>query len=264
MRARRKLMTGVGSFVIAAALAAPSFAAKQAVSDEELDLVTAAGQPVVISSSGASSTVSFNSATTVALGILGTSQANLRALVLNNVAGENQVANGMNIQAGNANGQQTNTITQSWGAINDTQFATVAGVAGTAGTACAATALICRPGAAGAAAPGVVRVLSNMADQIVNSQATTGLSSVSYNPTTNIALSVGLDSTEGSQNSLIALVVNNVAGLNQIANGVNISSQSVNLGSPAGALTLGSGGNSATAGQTNTIEQYRGVARTRP
>lgn len=257
MRARRKLMTGVGSFVIAAALAAPSFAAKQAVSDEELDLVTAAGQPAVISSSGTSSTVSFTGNTTVALGILGTSQANLRALVLNNVAGENQVANGVNIQGGNAGtAGQSNTITQSWGSINDTAFATVAGVS-TAAPTCG-SALICRVSAAGSTSPGVVRVLSNTADQIVNSNGGSGLSSVSYNPTTNIALSVGLDSTEGSQNSLIALVVNNVAGLNQVANGVNIAGSSVTLG--GGQITLPAAGTSG-GGQTNQIEQYRGTPR---
>src|SRR5574341_381246 len=114
----KRLMIGLGSFLIAAALVAPSFAAKKAVTDEELDMVTAAGQPVVVST-GATSTVSFIGTTVIVSDLLTNSQTTLRALILNNVVGENQVHNGVNVSAlgaaGVANGVQTNTITQSWG-----------------------------------------------------------------------------------------------------------------------------------------------------
>ena len=60
MRSRsRQLLVGVGSFFVAASLVAPSFAAKKAISDAELDSATAAGQPTVITTSGNTASVTF-------------------------------------------------------------------------------------------------------------------------------------------------------------------------------------------------------------
>jgi hypothetical protein len=102
-------MIGLGSCVIAAAMVAPSFAAKKAVSDEELDMVTAAGQPTVVYAQD-KATVSFNGTTSISQVIDTGAQTDLRALILNNVVGENQVHNGINIGSFTVSGGQTNTI----------------------------------------------------------------------------------------------------------------------------------------------------------
>jgi len=55
------------------------------------------------------------------------SQSELRAMVVNNIVGENQLAAGINIRSGAestaAESSQSNTITQSWGATYDWTFA---------------------------------------------------------------------------------------------------------------------------------------------
>ena len=242
----KRLMIGMGAFLIAAALTVPSFAAKKAVTDDELDLVTAAGQPVIIAIDNGS--VSFNGATTIAQSISPSSQTGLRALILNNVVGENQVHNGVNIAASAGNGSQTNTITQSWGSINDIGATTAAnGI--TAVNADCTGALICRTSGLFITTAGTVRVLSQAADQIIR-VTTTGV--VTYSPTTQIAQ----DIAENSQTGLVALIVNNVAGLNQVATGINIGSSVATLGPD---LVLGAAGGAATGNQSNTIQQFRGT-----
>jgi hypothetical protein len=116
--------------VLAAALflTLPAVAAPKALSEAEMDLVTAAGQPEVLIAGDVSSLTGVTATGTVTLTgdltfniVLGTNaQANLRALILNNVVGENAVATAINIQASNnggvtADAGQSNDITQSWG-----------------------------------------------------------------------------------------------------------------------------------------------------
>src|SRR6185436_16244351 len=155
------------TLLIAAAMVSPSFAGKQAVSDAELDLVTAAGQPVIISA-GAGSTVSFTAVTSIAQTIQTGSQLNLRALALNNVAGENQVANGINITgASNATAlQQSNTITQSWGATSDITIVSAGAATGSLPASCGG-ALICKVGTQVTTLPGVARRLTRTGDIII-------------------------------------------------------------------------------------------------
>jgi hypothetical protein len=240
-------MIGMGTFLIAAALTAPSFAAKKVVMDDELDQVTAAGQPTVISS-GNTSAVIFIGATSIAQQLAPGSQTELRALILNNVVGENQVHNGVNISATIGNGSQTNNITQSWGAINDLTAVTAAnGV--TAVPASCGGALICKVSGAFITTAGTVRVLSQAADHIINTGST---SLIVYVPITEIAQDIG----ENSQTGLVALIVNNVAGLNQVANGINIGSSTPSLN---GDITLSANGGNQTGLQGNLIQQYRGT-----
>jgi hypothetical protein len=243
----KRLMIGMGTFLIAAALTAPSFAAKKAVSDDELDMVTAAGQPVIVNIGG-TGTVSFSGTTSIAQVLQPSSQTGLRALILNNVVGENQVQNGVNISATFGNGSQTNTITQSWGSILDLTATTVANGITSVPADCAG-ALICKVSGSFVTTAGTVRVLSKAADVIIN---ITGNGNVTYNPTTDIAQDISND----SQTNLVALIVNNVAGLNQVANGINIGSSTGTLGPD---LVLGAGGGVATGAQGNTIQQYRGT-----
>ena len=247
----KRLMIGLGSFVIAVAMTAPSFAAKTAVSDEELDMVTAAGQPVVISAGGSTgSRVSFSGTVTIVSVLQPSSQTSLRALILNNVVGENQVHNGINISSlgGEASGGQTNTITQSWGAILDIAGVTSAATKTETKVSCG-SALICKGAAAATATSGSVKVLSKAADQIIDVGAG---STVTYNPTTRIAA----DIADNSQNNLTALIVNNVTGLNQVATGINIIQSTVTLDTAS--LQFGAIGGTNT-GQTNNISQFRGT-----
>jgi hypothetical protein len=266
MRSRsRTLAVGIGSFFLAAAIAAPSIAAKKVISEAELDEVTAAGEPTVITTSGNSSSVLFLGATGAALSITGTAQDNLRALILNNIAGENQVANGVNITSASVTGgAQSNTITQSWGSIHDTGATSVAGVSSVAiaiSAPCniAVFALGCSSGPAIAtaiSAPGVVKVHSDTGDIIISTSGTN--SPVSYIPLSGAAVSLGTAAGSDAQEDLVALIVNNVAGLNQVANGLNISSFGVTLG--AGSLSLGAGGVGQLGPvQSNTIGQYNGT-----
>jgi hypothetical protein len=115
---------------------APSFAGKKALEEADLDNITAAGEPKIIQLEGVTASgdvnVSFSDFGSYDLNIASESQTGLRALVLNNVLGENEVANAINILSNTAGGaaSQSNTIAQSWGATKDIGAATVAGVAG--------------------------------------------------------------------------------------------------------------------------------------
>jgi len=231
-------------------MVSPSFAGKQAVSDAELDLVTAAGQPVIISA-GAGSTVNFTAVTSIAQTIQTGSQTLLRALALNNVAGENQVANGINISgaASATSLQQSNTITQSWGSTSDITIGAAGSASASIVTSCAG-ALICKSGVQVSTLPGIARRLSRAADIIIEGGAG---SSVTYSPTTNIQASID----GGAQTNLVALVVNNVTGLNQVGNGVNIYSGGLSLNSSGiGILNSGAG---TVGGQSNSLGAYRGT-----
>jgi len=75
---------------------------------------------------------------TTTLNVQSGSQTNLRAMVVNNIVGENQIASAMNIQtgAGGSDGEQANLITQSWGSSYD--WDAVAGEIETVATAAAA------------------------------------------------------------------------------------------------------------------------------
>ena len=243
----KRLMIGLGSFVIAAAMVAPSFAAKKAVTDEELDMVTAAGQPAIVQGAGPT-TVSFVPTIEIAITIQTGSQTNLRALALNNVAGENQVANGINISWSNsATAPQANNITQSWGSTVDRTIVSVPGVTASASVSCGG-ALICKGQNSVATAAGVARRLSFTGDHIID---VGGASTVTYNPQTTITMSVD----GGAQTGLVALVINNVAGLNQVGNGVNLASGGVTLGTTL-TTTVGNG---AASGQSNTLGAWRGT-----
>jgi hypothetical protein len=230
-------------------MVSPSFAGKQAVNDDELDQVTAAGQPVILSSGNVSVIVAVP-ITSIAQTIQTGSQLNLRALALNNVAGENQVANGINITgASNATAlQQSNTITQSWGATSDITIVSAGAATGSLPASCGG-ALICKVGTQVTTLPGVARRLTRTGDIIINAGST---AAVVYVPLTNIVASID----GGSQSSLVALVVNNVTGLNQVGNGVNIAAGSITIGPD---LTIPTAPTTVGGSQTNNLSGYRGT-----
>jgi hypothetical protein len=244
-------MIGLGSFVIAAAMVAPSFAAKKAVNDEELDMVTAAGQPVIIQTGGPA-TVTFTPTTDIEVTIQTDAQGALRALVLNNVMGENEVANGVNISGGGAagSGGQANNITQSWGATADITIVTGKGGAATATAVCPPGTLICKVSAT-ATAGATQRVrLTSAADNIITAETA---ATVTYSP----VMSMSLLMEGGSQDGLVAMVVNNVVGLNQVGNGVNVAGASANVGATGIAITNTPG--PGPSGQSNVLGAWRGT-----
>ena len=253
----KRFVIGVGALLVATAMAVPSFAAKQAVSDDELDLVTAAGQPTIISG-GAGSAITFAPSISIAQTIQGSSQFNLRALALNNVAVENQVANGINISGGDNDGvgAQDNKIRQSWGSTNDLTRSNIAGLTAKVTVVCNAAALICKPTTTVANPAGLPiskRVLQT-ADHIINAGAG---STVTYNPRTVVDSIIETN----SQSGLVALVVNNVAGLNQVGVGINIWSSNVAMPDGTGNLAFAATGGAqpTLAGQRNDLGAWRGT-----
>lgn len=271
---RKLVLLSIVAFV-AVMVAAPSVMAKKALNEDELDMITAAGQPKIIQTGAGS--ITFTDTPNFSINLSEDSQTNLSALVLNNLAGELQMANAINIATFifGLMPEQTNSITQSWGATKDWTSSTVAGVTATATAAATASATVTATcykcgvvragdatatGAAAAAAstsPGQIKILTKYADQIIETE--TGDIFVEQNGVSALVLETG------SQTSLSALLVNNVVGLSQVANGINVVAGGLgaNPGLPAFQLSpvtqvLGAGA------QTNTIIQFRGTPYSRP
>jgi len=238
--------------LVAVFLAAPSAIAKKQLAEDELDLVTAAGQPKIVQTAGSNGTIDFTDTTEAILSLGDGVQDSLNALTLNNVAGENQLATGTNIQGAtnNAEGTQDVTITQSWGSIKDI---TVVSTSAPGGTGCAAGAEKCFNNKGGNASSSQM-MLSKMADVIIESAGEGSPVTVLQDPQFDLIL--GVD----AQANLSALVVNNVVGLNQVASGVNIQGTGINF-LP---LTLSGAGGSSLGGQAIEITQCRGTPCSRP
>jgi hypothetical protein len=251
---RKLLLLALVAVIGAAVWTLPASAAPKALSEGEMDRVTAAGEPEVLISGnigldgltigGNAGDVTLKGTTEAILTILG--QTNLRALTLNNVAGENQVANAVNITAGTAiGGSQSNVIDQSWGSTVD-----IASQPSTKGGDVTVEKCIIGPCVtnSGNGAPGAVQ--SIYGDEIL-----IGVN-ITKNPTKQFDLT--LDAT--AQVDLAALTVNNVAGINQVANTLNIASSNIFVaGGAASILTISSAGGVALPDQSNTITQFRGT-----
>jgi hypothetical protein len=258
--------------LVAVFVAAPGALAKKQLSEDEMDLVTAAGQPKIIQSG--TGTIIFTDSPVNTINLASQSQTTLTALVVNNLAGEVQVANALNILSGNTNSpSQANTITQSWGATKDWTAATVAGVTATATATANASATcgkcgIVRGGTATATAtanaqPGQILALTKYADQIVESVEGDVFVEQDGVQTLNLE--------SGSQTSLSALLVNNIVGLSQVANAVNITSSFLlfNTGGTGGVVepnlqVHAQGALTQGTVQTNVINQFRGTPYSRP
>jgi hypothetical protein len=155
-------------------------------------------------------------------------QEELTALTLNNIFGENQIANGVNIQSGGGgagspggnSGSQINESIQSWGSANI-------------------------PGQLGKQA-----LLWEFADEIADATSANGPATAANIVVTIVA---GTFDPE-AQYSLTALTVNNVFGFNQVANGTNISSGTID----GTGITAGAG---VAVTQRNSSEQWRGAPK---
>ncbi len=257
--------------------AVPALAAKQSLNEAELDGLTAAGQPEVLIAVGTAafgnpSTFTSGGAITLTQSVgfhltpAGSSQTNLRAISLNNVVGENLLANLFNIQGDStgAPGGQTNIVEQSWGSTVDT-----GSLGGSAGTISISGKCIICTNTAGSGGGGQITIGGKAI-------ATTDTTGSGGGKTTSIfgdEILIGgpitklinnefdLAIASSSQLNVNALVVNNIVGLNLAANGFNIASGAVRLGSDAfvaGAAIAGG------VTQTNTFNQFRGTPFKKP
>ncbi len=270
-------MKKVGLFIFVAALAMlvgamPAVAGKKALSEGDLDQITAAGQPEVLITStsvfapGATGAnfsgggvISLTVSQDVLLAPAGSVQSGLRALTLNNVLGENLLATVMNIQAspGGSTQTQANIVEQSWGSTID-----VSSVSGSTGSIDISGKCVACTNTAGTAGGGTVNVSGKAVasiDQVGSGGGKTlsihaddiliGGGPITVNQFSDFELSL----SQGSQNSVAALVVNNVVAFNLVANALNISSGNIDL-----AAGLSQSSNVALT-QSNLINQYRGT-----
>lgn len=254
MKRFQTLISGVSAIALVAAFAAPTLAAKTVIEDEELDEVTAAGQPKIAQ---AATVVGTAAAVNLQVNVFAAhieGQKELTALTLNNIFGENQIANGVNIQAGAGgnSGSQSNNASQSWGSAKAWTSTTVAGAPGGNAT-CRSFGIIAKCVATGGnAAAGKIALLWEFADEIADASTVVGDAIAANVVVTIVAGAFGLE----SQTNLTALTVNNVFGFNQVANGLNISSGGVTTGS----VGIDAGGSVGTS-QSNISDQWRGAPK---
>jgi len=254
MRTLRHLVIFALVAVVAVFLAAPSAMAKKQLGEDELELITAAGQPKIMQTEGTSAPIAFTDAVEVNLAFDTQVQMNINALSLNNVAGENQLATGINIENNtvSVSGAQTVSITQSWGSIKDI---TAVVTSSKGGTGCADGAEKCILTKGGnASSKGYI--LSMMADDILHTEGDFSFITTYQYPQFDLVFAAQ------SQQALSALVVNNVAGQNQVATGINIEAGGLTVLAP-GISVAGSAGLTSGA-QTVNIQQWRGVPGGRP
>jgi len=273
-------MKKAGLFIFVAALAmllgaVPAFAGKKALSENDMDLVTAAGQPEVLIAGTAffggpstftpSGPVTLTVSQDLTFAPLGSAQTKLRALTLNNVVGENELATVMNIQAspGGSTAAQANTVEQSWGSTVD--LASTSGANGAITIEGKCIACVNTAGTAGTGSVGISGKAIATTDT-VGSGGGVKLSiyadEVILGSPINLLQASQADMALGGnvQNGVAALVVNNVIAFNQLASALNISSGSVNL---AADPALAQSSNVALS-QSNLINQYRGTPFKRP
>ena len=244
-------VTGVTIIACMTAFSETTLAKKTVIMDEELDETTAAGQPKVTkvkSLSGHAKVVNFQ-VNVVAKHISG-GQEGLTTLTLNNIFGENQIANALNIKAGNdISGSQTYSSLQSWGSGRVHDSMTVAGQTGGPAT-CGATGFIAKCNAVnGKGAQGKMALLWEFADEIADAESELH-SATAANVVVTVIAGV-LD--EFAQIGLTALTVNNFFGFNQVGNGLNIAVGSFAFGN----LDIG-GGTKNAINQANSVDQFRG------
>jgi hypothetical protein len=290
MSRARTLLTGMSTLALIAAFSTPGFAAKSMIADEEMDQVTAAGEPkiaMVSKSASGQSLYAKNEQLNWFSGVIQSgSQDELRAITLNNIFGENQTATAVNISAGDggqADGSsQANTINQSWGSAKAVPGKSVDGVASygdnnskvkQANLNAQLAANLAQKNVAveaenentqrtvadvnqvqnHAAKQGVLSAMWMFADEIASVDQSAAAGDVYATNYVDTSITGVIE--EGSQNSISALTVNNVFGLNQTATALNIVSGEIGF-SP---LNIGAADGASANSQSNTINQYRGT-----
>jgi len=236
----------------------PAFAGK-ALTDEDLDMVTAAGEPKVIiaSSSAGTATAEHIDDAVFNLDIPTNAQQGLRALTVANVVGEAQLLVNLNILSvrGDVAGtDQRNFSVQSWGATLPILSETVAGVPGIDQSGCLGECKV--NGNIGVvAAPGQIEIASASGDVIMHADGNLGsLARSDEEPVFNLKFAAD------SQVNLTSLFIANVVGRVQAAYNINIAAATLNLIPDANtpfALPFDSA--SGVIKQVNSGVQFRGT-----
>jgi hypothetical protein len=232
-------------------LSMPAMAGKKALKEldeEEMEGITAAGDPTVVVSDSGNATYTDNSIFSIAFPE--GAQDGLRALTVQNVVGEVQLLVNLNVLSASGdvnNTDQRNFAVQSWGSTLPVVTATVDGVSADGGDgapgidqggvgsmntvenspACIGlgdcNSMITPVGGAGgdgAVAPGVVAIGSASADVIVKAD---GEATMTNNPIFSLAFE------PGAQTNMGALFIANIVGRAQTAFNINIASSRLNL-----------------------------------
>lgn len=249
-------------------LSSPAFAL-EALEDDQLDRVSASGDPVVIDSNGAAgSSVVYSDDTVFELDFqVPRAQDGIRALTLFNVVGELQLMTNLNVLSANGNvagTDQRNMSVQSWGSTlpdPDTVKAASAAAAPCMGTGnCNGGAGLFGKVEAGDAAAAVALspAASASADVIVRTESGEGTAEAVVDNSAEFRL---IFSESEAQKDLSTLFVSNVVGRAQMGLNLNIASGGLGLipGSTDSFANPISGDVTATIKQVNTGIQFRGT-----
>jgi hypothetical protein len=256
---------------------------KKALLDEEMEEITAAGDPTVIVVDGDEGEATYTDTSVFSLAFPTGAQHGIRALTLQNVVGEVQLLVNLNVlsAAGDVAGtDQRNFSVQSWGSTLPIIGLAVDGVAAPGGDGApginqdglgnintvgnspnciglgkcdSVVNAVGGPGGNAAAAQGVVDIDSASADVIVKAKKK---AEVNNDPVFSLAMD------KDAQTDIGALFVANIVGRAQTAFNINIAAATVNL-IPTGDTTtpfvqpLGSA--SGVIKQVNSGVQFRGT-----
>ena len=262
-------------------LASPVLAIEE-IEEEELDRITAAGDPVVIDvkagGEGSEAIAAYLDDTQYELDFnVPHAQTGLRALTLMNIVGEAQVLQNLNVLSASQDvggAYQKNFSAQSWGStLPDPDTVKVAEV-GVAAPACLAVAGVAGYGCAGgpglffggdnyvgdaaaAVSTKISEAASASADVILRAESEDGPATVAMNNAGKYSLAFN---ESEAQKDLATLFFANVVGRAQMALNLNIASGSVGL-VPGSSDTFANpiGGDTGVMGQSNTGIQFRGT-----
>lgn len=256
-------------------LVSPGFAL-QVLEDDQLDNISASGDPVVLESEGAEgSSVAYVDSSVFELDFsVPRAQDGLRALTIQNVVGELQLMTNLNVLSANGNvagTDQRNFSAQSWGStLPDPD--TVKYVSATAEASPCQGVGNCSGGGSkllGGDAPKVIAgdaeavvaispAASASADVIVRSESSEGKSEAAISNNAQFKLKF---SESEAQKDLSALFFSNVVGRAQMALNLNIASGGLGLipGSSDSFANPITGDTTGVVKQVNTGIQFRGT-----
>jgi len=254
-------------------LASPGFALQE-LEDEQLDNISASGDPVLLESEGAKgSRVAYVDNSVFELDFqVPRAQDGIRALTIMNVVGELQLLTNLNVLSANGNvagTDQRNFSAQSWGSTLPDPDTVKVGTATAESSPCSGygncnggSGLVGghAPGSIVGAAEAVVSIspaASASADVIVRSESSEGESEAAISNNAQFRLTF---SESEAQKDLSALFFTNVVGRAQMAMNLNIASGGIGL-IPGSSDTFAnpiSGNTTATIKQVNTGIQFRG------
>ncbi len=260
----KKVAVGIlAGLTIAILMVAPAVAAKKSLlTEDELDAITAAGEPTVLiaSASAGVATITNQDHAAFALSIPEDAQKGLRALTVTNVVGEVQLLVNLNVLSAQndvAGTDQRNFSVQSWGATKPHLSAQADGVPGILNNPLCVTDCTAKANAniGVIAAPAQIQIASASGDVIIQAEGANGAVIVNEQQP---AFALSLQSR--AQVDLASLFIANIVGRAQAAYNINIAAATLNL-IPATTSPFATPFANATAEikQTNLGVQFRGT-----